>query len=84
MLGVVFDSHLTWKAHIDYLISKTVKGLNLIRCIRGTKWGSNKSTLLILYKSIILSSLDYCCFVYDNSASSNLKRLDSVQYKAFY
>src|SRR6266516_1178657 len=78
MLGVIFDSHLTWKAHIDYLIAKSVKGLNLIRCISGTNWGSNKSTLLTIYKSIILSSLDYCCFTYDTASPSNLKRLDSI------
>src|SRR6266516_2961360 len=82
MLGVVLDSHLTWKVHIDYLIAKSVKGLNLIRCISGTPWGSNKSTLLTIYKSIILSSLDYCCFTYDASSPSNLKRLDSIQYKS--
>ncbi len=82
MLGIVFDSHMTWKAHIDSLVAKSVKGLNLIRCICGTNWGSNKATLLTIYKSVILSSLDYCCFTYFTASSSILKTLDSIQYKS--
>jgi len=73
---------MTWKAHIDYLVQKSVKGLNLIRCISGTSSGANQS-VLVLYKSLILSSLDYCCFTYDSSASiSNLNKLKSIQYKS--
>src|SRR6267154_2384957 len=82
LLGVTFDSRLTWEPHIETLIQKTTKGLNIMRCISGTNWGSNKDTLTIIYKSLILSQLDYCSFVYDGSAISNLKRLDTIQYKA--
>jgi len=82
LLGVYFDSHLTWKNHIDFLIEKSIKGLNLMRCISGTSWGSNKDTLLTIYKSIILSSLDYCCFTFENACLTNLKRLDTIQYKS--
>jgi len=82
LLGVVFDSHLTWKHHVDSLLQKSTRGLNLMRCISGTSWGSNKDTLLLIYKSIILSNFDYCCFTYTNSSLSNCKRLDTVQYKS--
>jgi len=82
MLGVILDNHMTWKPHVDYLLEKSTKSLNLMRCISGSAWGSNKDTLLILYKSIILSYLDYCCFTYADSSYSNIKRLDSIQYKA--
>ena len=54
LLGVILDSHMTWKPHIDFLIEKSVKSLNLMRSISGSSWGSNKDTLLILYKSIIV------------------------------
>jgi len=81
-LGVIFDNHLTWKAHIDYLVEKSKKCLNVVRCVSGTSWGSNKNILLTIYKAIILSLLDYCCFVYSNTAISNSKKLDTIQYKA--
>jgi len=82
LLGVTFDNHLTWKNHIDQLVNKSSRALNILRCISGSSWGSNKDTLLILYKSLILSNLDYCCFAYSNSALTNLKKLDTIQYKS--
>src|SRR6267154_2267046 len=82
LLGVTFDSHLTWKSHIEQLVTKCNRGLNLMRCISGSSWGSNKNILLILYKSVILSNLDYCCLTYSNAAAVNLKKLDTIQYKA--
>ena len=82
LLGVVMDSHMTWRQHIDYLLEKSSRSLNIMRCLSGTLWGSNKKTLLILYKSLILSNFDYCCFTYMNACYSNIKRLDTVQYKA--
>ena len=44
-LGVIFDSKLTWKPHIDYIIEKCKKRLNLIRAISGYGWGACKKTL---------------------------------------
>ena len=82
LLGVILDSHMTWKAHIDYLLQKSSRGLNIMRCLSGTTWGANKKALLILYKSLILSNFDYCCFTYMNASYSNVKRLDTVQYKS--
>ena len=38
-LGMVFDERLTWRAHIDFVIDKCKKRLNLMRCIGGTNWG---------------------------------------------
>jgi len=53
-----------------------------MRCTSGTNWGASKRILLTIYKALILSVIDYCCFVYTDSADSNLKCLDTIQYKA--
>jgi ribonuclease HI len=82
LLGVTFDNHLTWNPHTDELVDKSKKSLNILRCVSGTTWGAGKSVLLTLYKALILSQIDYCCFVYLNSAKSVSKRLDTIQYKA--
>src|SRR6267154_1070704 len=82
LLGVFFDSRLTWKPHIDHIVDKSAKGLNLMRCISGSVWGADKKSLLIVYKAIILSHLDYCCFAYSNASLSQINRLDSIQYKS--
>src|SRR2546425_5284379 len=53
-----------------------------MRCISGISWGAIKSTLVTTYKSLILSTIDYCSFIYSNTALTNSKRLDTIQYKA--
>lgn len=39
--------------------SKANEDVNLLRSVCGTGWGSDPSTLLLLYKAIIRSHLDY-------------------------
>ena len=70
-LGMVFDERLTWRAHIDFVINKCKKRLNLMRCIGGTNWGANKSTQLTIYKTLIRSVIDYGCAAY-NSANKDV------------
>ena len=82
LLGVIMDSHLTWTPHRNYIVEKSNKGLNLMRCLSGTGWGSSKRVLLTLHKSLILSNLDYCSFVYINASASTLKKIDTIQYKS--
>ena len=82
LLEVLFDSHLTWKPHIEYICEKMKMRLNLMRCLCGTEWGASKRILLTIYRALILSVMDYCCFVYSDSAGSNLKLLDTIQYKS--
>ena len=82
ILGVFFDRRMTWLPHIEHISAKCTKSLNILRCVSGSNWGANKHILLTLYKALILSYLDYCCFTYDNCSKSTLKRLDTIQYKA--
>ena len=80
-LGVIFDRKLTWKAHISYIIEKCKKRLNLMRMVSGQFWGATK-TLLLIYKSLIRSVLDYGSVAYDSACSSLKNKLDSIQYQA--
>src|SRR3989442_7611106 len=82
LLGINLDSHLTWTPHVNYLVEQSNKGLNLMRCLSGTSWGSSKKVLLTLYKSLILSKLDYCSFLYMNAADTTLQKIDTIQYKS--
>ncbi|MEE9605315.1 MAG: reverse transcriptase domain-containing protein [Candidatus Scalindua sp.] len=78
-LGVVFDSKLCWNKHIEYIHQKCLKRINILKCVSGTSWGANKQTLVILYKSLIRSVLEYGSVVYDSASPSLLKKLDIVQ-----
>jgi ribonuclease HI len=82
LLGVTLDKHLTFNAHVDDIVDRSKKTLNLMRCLSGTTWGASKNVLLTIYKALILSIVDYCCFIYTNCSRSVLKKLDTIQYKS--
>ena len=58
-LGVIFDQGLTWAAHINYIIDRCKVRLILMRAISGSSWGASRSILLIVYKALIRSVIDY-------------------------
>ncbi len=78
-LGLHFDSRLTWRNHVSQLKTKCLKALNLLKCITGTKWGADRKSLLMLYKALIRSRVDYGSIVYGSASESVLKGLDVVQ-----
>ena len=58
-LSVIFDQGLTWAAHIDYIIARCKFRMDLMRAISGSIWGASRSILLIVYKALIRSVIDY-------------------------
>lgn len=81
-LGVWFDEKMLWKKHISIMKEKCMKRINLLRCIAGSTWGSNGQFLLIIYRGLIRSILDYGSELYDSACPTLKAQLDSIQYKA--
>lgn len=81
-LGVIFDSKLSWKPHIEYIINKCKKRINLLRAISGYGWGACKKTLLTIYKALIRSILDYGDVAYSSASKSCLDKLSCIQTEA--
>ena len=81
-LGVIFDQGLTWAALIDYIIDRCKLRLNLMRAISGSTWGASRSILLIVYKTLIRSVIDYGSMAYDSSAANTKEKLDRLQRQA--
>ena len=77
-LGLVFDSKIDWKAHIQQHKSKFNKARNLMRSVSSTKWGTNQKTLMILHGSLIRSKLDYWFIINISASSRELESLESV------
>jgi len=75
-LGIIFDSQLNLNSHVSYIVDKCQKRLNLLRAISGNKWGANKKTLLMIYRSLIRSILDYGAVALDSMSESNKNKLD--------
>lgn len=77
-LGLWFDKRLTWSVHIQKMIGKCKKVLNVMRCLCGVDWGANRT----IYFSLIRSVFDYGCVAYRSAAKFHLSKLDVIQHKA--
>ena len=80
-LGVIFDTKLTFKNHIQYLKTSCQKALDILRVVGHTDWGADRIVLLRLYRSLVRSKLDYGCIVYGSARRSILKQLDPIHHQ---
>ena len=76
--GLWLDSPLSFKKHISVLKTQCKEALHLIRVVAHLKWGGNRDTLLMLYRAIVWSKLDYDFIVYGTTSNTNLRQLDSI------
>lgn len=81
-LGIWLDERVTWSIHIDKVVDKCKKVLNVMRCLAGTKWGADKAALRNVYTALIRSVIEYGLIVYGSAAYSSLQKLDRVQAQA--
>ncbi|KAL4100873.1 hypothetical protein QTP88_020902 [Uroleucon formosanum] len=78
ILGLTFDSKLTWKTHILKTKKSAYKNLRVIKTLSHLEWGAEYSILLNLYRSLVRSKLDYGSICYGNSNCNISKILDPI------
>ena len=78
-LGVVIDDKLTWKKHIETVKSKVSKSIFLLN---RAKYVLSYDAMLILYNSIVLPHLTYCCEIWGNTYETRWKGLFILQKRA--
>ena len=61
-LGLILDEKLSFKEHLDVIIEKASKGVNVLRKLR---LHLPRSSLITIYKSFIKSIFDYADIIYD-------------------
>ena len=81
-LGMTFDHKLSWETHIKNLKATCTRKLDLLKCLSKLNWGSDRSTLLHLYRSLIRSKLDYGCIIYQSAKKNILTSLNPVHNSA--
>ena len=80
-LGVLFDRKLSFIPYIKYLKAKCLKALNLLKVLSHTDWGADRTVLLLLYRSLIRSKLDYGSIVYGSARQSYISSLVTVHHQ---
>ena len=80
--GIMMDSRLTYKSYLKTLGDKCLKALNVLKSVARTSYGSDRKTLVLPYRSLIRSKMDYACFIYDNTHDSTKRILDAVHHAA--
>ena len=75
-LGLIWDSGLTFHAHIQNLLKKCRRAMNIIKILSYSNWGSDTKTLLKLFRTLVRSKIDYGCFVYRTASEDDLEALN--------
>ena len=78
-LGVLIDTNLKWKSHIDHITAIVSRNIGIMN---RSKFFLKQKHLLLLYNSLILPYLNYCCLIWGNSAQSLISKLIVLQKKA--
>lgn len=81
-LGVIFDHRFNWKAQTNYIVKKCEKRLNFMRSVAGSNWGAHPDSLLMLYKTTILSILEYGCIAFRHLKNCHRIKLMRIQWRA--
>jgi ribonuclease HI len=81
-LGIIFDRKLSFIPHLQYLRTKCLKALNLLKVVAHRDWGGDCNTLLKLYRCFVRSKLDYGSVVYGSARKSYTQMLDPIQNQA--
>ena len=82
-LGMTLDApYLTWEPHIGKIVTNSLKTINLMRVLAGTKWGADRQSLLKINEALIRSRIAYGCPAFISAAESNLKKLEVIQNAA--
>ena len=78
-LGILFDECITWKSHVESILSKAGKRVGMLGRIRNdlTPYCAN-----IVYVSFVRPILEYCDTVWNCCESRNAKNMEKLQRRA--
>ena len=66
--------------HLDDIIGRCLKRLQILKALAGTDWGQSKENLIMTYKALIRSLIDYGCVIgYPNASKTQIHKLQIIQ-----
>jgi hypothetical protein len=81
ILGLVFDTRLTWKEHLKQAKQKAEKKISILKCLARTSWGADQDVLLTIHNVVVLSTLRYGEQIYGSAKPKELEKLEATNNK---
>lgn len=81
-LGVRLKDSLNFTTFAQEQANKADKKLNIIRAIGGIKMGSHPSIMLMAYKAIVRSQMDFGIFLLNENNNRHWEKYESIQARA--
>ena len=83
ILGVYLDTSLSFNKHSDYVAERVSSRNNILKALAGTSWGQQKETLLMTYKAVERSIINYAAPVWStNLRDTNYRNVQYTQNEA--
>ena len=76
ILGVHYNSQLNWTSHTTKICKNARRHFYILRQL---KFSLEKRDLITIYKSVIMSALEYCCPLYIGLDAHNAKTIESIR-----
>ena len=81
ILGVYLDTSLSFNKHSGYVAERVFSRNNILKALAGTSWGQQKETLLMTYKAVGRSIINYAAPVW-NLCDTNYRNIQYTQNEA--
>ena len=83
LLGITYDTMFSFSSHINATVKKAKGKINILKSLAGSAWGQDKETLILTYKSICRSVLEYGAPIWAPLISqTSWEKLQRVQNQA--
>lgn len=81
-LGITLDPGLHLHKNAEIILCRSKKRLNMLRKMKGNSWGVNSKLIIITYKVLIRSIIDYAGLTLPLISRSSLVKLETIQRNA--
>ena len=83
ILGVTLDPLFTFSPHVQEIVKASNQRHKVLQALAGTSWGQDAETIILTYKALVRSKIDYAAPVWlPNLKPSSLNRLQRIQNAA--
>ena len=81
-LGITFDNKLTFNDHIQDIVTRAQRRLNLLKALRGQSWGASPETILYSYRTFIRPLLEYGSILFAYASDHLLRKIQAIETSA--